>query len=70
MAPKRSELLNNLPNGLRSYVLSFEKNILHAERMKDSGEIRDGQLADFYTLIYLAMANYNAPERLDPDDFK
>jgi hypothetical protein len=51
----RTELINSLPNDLRAKIRQFEDMIAYADNERDNGVIRDAQLANFFSLIYLAM---------------
>jgi hypothetical protein len=62
----RTKLINSLPNHLRDNVRQIEENIREADNEKFDGAITDPQLANFFTLIYIAMAK--SPNRMSPPD--
>ena len=54
----RAELLKSLPNGLRAYILTYEKNMRHAATMREEGEITCEQYKNFRTLLAMAESQY------------
>lgn len=53
--PLRRRLLGTLPLSLRLAVLQLGQAVEKARRLKDEGVIRDGQLASFYSCLYLTI---------------